>query len=68
MRLENKKQILSIEGVVSLALLATTVADKHIGTVLPTYVLLRRSQRFESLVRYITGVNPPSLVSLVPTH
>ena len=67
-RLENKRLILSIDVVVGLALLATTLADKHIGTLLPTYVLLRRSQRLESLVTYITGVNPLSLVSFVPTH
>ena len=61
-RLQTKRLILSVDAVVGLDLLATTLADKHMATVLPSYVLLRRSQRLESLVTYITEVNPLSLV------
>ena len=48
--------------------LATTLADKHKATVLPNCVLGRCSQRLESLVTYITGVNPLSLVCFVHPH
>ena len=40
---ETKWLILSFHAVVSLELLATTLADKHMATVLPNYVLHRRS-------------------------
>ena len=61
-RLETKRLLLSVEAVVGLELLTTNLADKHMATMLPNYVLLRCSQRLESLVTYITGVNPLSLV------
>ena len=67
-RLETKKLLLSVDAVVGLELLATTLADKHMATVLPNYVLVRSSKRLESLVTYITGVNPLSLVCFVPPH
>ena len=42
MRLAIKKLIVSVDAVVGLKLLATTIADKHMSTVLPNYVLVRR--------------------------
>ena len=59
---------MSVDAVVGLELLTTTLADKHMATVLPNYVLVRPLQRLESLVTYITGVKPPFLVCFVPTH
>ena len=44
---ETKKLLLSVDAVVGPELLATTLADKHIATVLPNYVLARRLQRLE---------------------
>ena len=43
-RLATKKLLLSVEAVVRLELLAKTLADKHMDTVLPNCVLVRRSQ------------------------
>ena len=57
-RLATHKLIVSVDAVVGVELLATTLADKHMATVLPNYVLVRRLQRLESLFTYITGVNP----------
>ena len=68
MRLETKKLLVCVDAVVGLELLATTLADKQMANVLPNYVIIRRSQRLESLVTYITGVNPLSLVCFVPPH
>ena len=48
----------SIDAVDGLELLATTIVDKHMATVLPNYMLVRRLQRLQSLFTYITGVNP----------
>ena len=42
-RLATKKLLVSVDAVVGLELLVTTLADKHMATVLPNYVLLRRS-------------------------
>ena len=67
-RLETKKLLVSVDAVVGLELFATTLADKHMGTVLTNYVLVRRLQRLECLVTYITGVNPQSLVCFVHQH
>ena len=53
-RLATKKLLVSVDAVVGLELLATTLADKHMATVLPNCVLVRRSQRLESLVTDIT--------------
>ena len=55
-RLEMKKLLGSDDAVVGLELLAITFADKHMATVLPNYVLVRRLQRLESLFTYIAGV------------
>ena len=50
-------------------LLATTLAGKHIATVLPNFVLAKHMQRLESFVTDITGVNPLSLsLVLCPPH
>ena len=45
----------SIDAVVGLELLAKTIADKHMASVLPNYVLVRHLQRLESLfhIHYI---------------
>ena len=68
LRLATKKILVSVNAVVGLELLATTLEDKHMATVLPNCVLVRRSQRLESLVTDITGVNHLSLVCFVPPH
>ena len=52
---------MSVDAVVGVELLATTLAGKHMATVLPNFVLARHCQRLESFVTYITGVNPLSL-------
>ena len=67
-RLATHKLIVSVDAVVGVELLATTLADKHIATVLPNFVLARRLQRLESFVTDITGVNPLSLLCFVPPH
>ena len=41
-RLATHKLLVSVDAVVGLELLATTFADKHMATVLPNYVLVRR--------------------------
>ena len=57
------KQLLgSVDAVVGLELLATTFEDKHMATVLPNYVLVRRLQRLERLFTYTTGVNPLNML------
>ena len=61
-RLVTHKLIVSVDAIVGLELLATTLADKHMANVLPNLVLVRRWQRLESHVTDITGVNPLSLL------
>ena len=58
----------SVHAFVGLELFATTLADKHMSTVLPNLVLVKRWQRLESLVTDITGSLSPSfaLVFCVP--
>ena len=63
-RLATKKLLGSVDAFVGLELLARTLADKHMATVLPNCVLIRRSQRLERLVTGITEVNPFSLMPL----
>ena len=63
-RLATKKLLGSVDAFVGLELLARTLADKHMATVLPNCVLIRRSQRLERLVTGITEVNPFSCMSL----
>ena len=57
-RLATKKLLVSVDDVVGLELIATTLSDKYIATLLPDFVLVRCWQRLESLFTYITGVNP----------
>ena len=69
-RVATHKLIVSVDAVVGFELLATILADKHMATVLPKFVLVRRWQGLESLVTDITGVIPLSLSLLcfVPPH
>ena len=67
-RLATKALLVSVDAVVGLELLATTLADKHMATVLPNCVLVRHSQRLESFVKDITGVNPLYLMCFVLLH
>ena len=66
MRLATHKLIVSVDAVVGVQLLTTTLASKHIATVLPNVVLARHLQRLESFVTDITEVNPFSLLCFVP--
>ena len=65
-KLATKNLLVSGNAVVGLALLATTLAAKHLATLLSDCVLVR--QRLESLFKDITGVNPLSLICFVPSH
>jgi hypothetical protein len=67
-RLAEHKLIVSVDAVFGVELLATTLAGKHIATVLPNFVLAKKLQRLESFVTEITGVNPLSLLCFVPPH
>ena len=60
-RLATHKLIVSVDAVVGVELLATTLAGKHTVTVLPNFVLARHSQRLESFVTDITEVHTLSL-------
>ena len=68
MRLTTHKLIVSVDTVVRDELLATTLAGKHMATVLPNFVIARDWQRLESFVTDITGVNPLTLLCFVPPH
>ena len=57
-----KKLLVSVNPVVDLKLLATTLAEKHMATVLSDCVLVRHTQRLESL----TGANPLFIVVWSP--
>ena len=59
---------MSVNAVVWVELLDTTLAGNHMATVLPNFVLARHLQRLESFVTDITGVNPLSLLCVVPPH
>ena len=67
-RLATHKLIVSDDAVVEVELLATTLAGKHMATVLPNFVLARHLQRLVSFVTDITGVNPLSLLCFVCPH
>ena len=67
-RLSTYKLLVSVDAVVGLELLATTLADKHMATVLPNFVLASHLQRLESFVTDITGVNHFSLLCFVPPY
>ena len=68
LRLATHKLIVSADAVVGVTLLATTLAGKHMATVLQNFVLVRHLQRLESFVTDITGVIPLSLLCFVPPH
>ena len=57
------KLIVSVDAVVGVELLVSTLADKHIAT-----VLAKQLQRLESFVTDITGVNPLSLLCFFTPH
>ena len=57
-----------VDAVVGVELLATTLAGKHLATVLPNFVLARHFQRLESFITDISKVNPFSLLCFVPPH
>ena len=61
-RLATHKLIVSVNDVVGVERLATTLVGKHMATVLPNFVLARHLQRLESFVTDITGVNSLSLL------
>ena len=66
--LATHKLLVTVDAVVGLERLATTLADKHMATVLPNFVLVRRWQRLESLVTDITGVNALSPSCALSPH
>ena len=59
---------MSVDADVGPKLLAKTLADKHVATVLPDFVLVRHTQRLESLITDIAGVKPLFFVCFVPQH
>jgi hypothetical protein len=65
-RLATYKLLVSVDTVVGVELLATTLAGKYIATVLPNFVLAKHLQRPDSFVTDLTGVNPLSLLCFVP--
>ena len=67
-RLATHKLIVSVNDVVGVELLATTLAGKHMATVLPNIVLARHLQRLENFVTDIIEVNPLSLMLCPPPH
>ena len=67
-RLATHELIVSADAVVGVTLLATTLAGKHMATVLPNFVLVRHLQRLESFVTDITGVIPLSLSCALSPH
>ena len=68
MRFATHKLIVSVDAAVGVELLATTLASKHIATMLKNFVLARHLQRLEIFVAYITGVNPHSLYCALSPH
>ena len=57
--LATHKLVVSVDTIVWVDLLATILGGKHMATVMPNFLLVR--QGLESLVTYITGMNPFSL-------
>ena len=64
----HKLVLVCADAVVGVTLLATTLAGKHMATVLQNFVLVRHWQGLESFVTDITGVIPLSLLCFVPPH
>ena len=58
--------IVSVNAVVGVQLLATTLADKYMATVRSKIVLVKLWQRLEQFVTDITGVNPLFFLCFVP--
>ena len=56
----HKKIIVSVDAVIGVELLATTLAGKHMANVLPHFVLARHLQILESFITDIKGVNHTS--------
>ena len=54
-RLATHRLLVSVDGVVGLELLATTVADKHMATMLPKFVLVRAWQRLGASSQNLYG-------------
>ena len=65
-RLAIHKLLVSVDAVFCLELLATSLANKHMATVQPNFMLVMSWQRLESLVTDITGVSPLSSCALSP--
>ena len=66
--LATHKLIVSVDAVVGVEILATTLAGQHIANVLANFVLSKNLQRLEIFVKVITGVNPLSLLCFVSPH
>ena len=64
-RFATHKLFVSVDAVVGVELLATTLAGKHMATVLTNFVLNTHLQRLESFVTDITGMHPLSLLYFV---
>ena len=67
-RVATHKLIVSVDAVVWVEHLATTLAGKHINTVLPNLVMANNLQRLEIFVTDITGVNPLFLSCALSPH
>ena len=67
-RLFTHKLIMSVDAVVGVELFATSLAGKHMATVLPKWVLASHLQILKSSVTNIKGVNPLSFLCFVPPH
>ena len=66
-RLVTHKVFVSVDVVVGLELLATTLADKkNMATVLQNFVLVRNWKRLESLAKDITVCEPSLFILLCP--
>ena len=66
--LATHKPIVSVDAVVGVELLATTLAGKQMATMLRNFLLARPLQRLQNFVTDFTGVNPLSLLCFVPPH
>ena len=67
-RLSSHKLFVTVDAVAGVELLATTLAGKHMATVLPNFVLARHLKTLESFVTDITGVNPLSHLCFVASQ
>ena len=67
-RLATHKLIVSIDVVVGVELLATTLAGKHIASVLPNFVLARHLQRLEIFSQTLHGCTLSLTCAVSPPH